>query len=688
MSNLKQLIDDNFLEYANYVVKDRAIPDIKDGLKPVQRRVLYSMFRMDDGRFNKVANIVGHTMQFHPHGDASIGDALVGLAQKDYFIDMQGNFGNVITGDGAAASRYIESRLTPLGKEVLFNNDITEFKDSYDRRNVEPVVLPAKIPVVLLLGVEGIAVGMATKILPHNFTEVLQAQIDYLEGREFRLYPDFIHGGIIDVSEYNDGNGKVRVRAVIEAPTDKKLVIREIPFGTTTESLIASIEKQSKTGKLKIASINDYTTSCVEIEVNLARGYSADEAIASLYAFSDCEQSISVSLLVIKNNVPVIKSVTEIIHETTDNLVSYLKRELDIKLETLNEKFHAKTLAQIFIEERIYNQIEELTNYKTILNTVKEAFDPFKEQLLRDVTFDDIEKLLLLPIKKISRFDLNKNKKEIKDIETEIKQVKKDLGRITGFTIDYIKDLMEKYGPAYPRRSKIENLETIHAKDAAIENLRLYYDRTNGYLGTDPGLKSDEYVMVSEFSHVLLMFKNGIYKAVRVTGKEFIGKGLAYFDVPEHINGAVFSVIYRDKKSGYCYLKRFNEIKYILNKEYRYYPEDCRLEYFTKRSELHFTCDLEPSKKMRSFKVEFDLEDYKVKGIKAGGIRLSNKNIIKIRAEKTGFNGDTSPGTIEETAPEMLPLDIPEKTGKNAQEHKQDKGKIQPDLFGSTNEDE
>ena len=682
MSNLKQLIDSNFLEYANYVVKERAIPDIKDGLKPVQRRVLFSMFRMDDGRFNKVANIVGHTMQFHPHGDASIGDALVGLASKDYFIDMQGNFGNIITGDGAAASRYIEARLTPLAKEVLFNSDITDFKDSYDRRNEEPVVLPAKIPVLLLLGVEGIAVGMATKILPHNFSEVLQAQIDYLEGREFKLYPDFIHGGLIDVSGYSDGNGKVRVRAVIESPTDKKLVIRQIPFGTTTESVIASLEKQSKSGKLKIASINDYTTSEVEIEVNLARGYNSDEAISALYAFSECEQSISVSLLVIKDNMPVVTTVTDVVKETTDNLVSYLKRELEIKLDALNEKYHARTLAQIFIENRIYQRIEELSNYKMILNAVLDAFIPFSSELIREVTYEDVEKLLQLPIKKISRFDLNKNKKELKDIESEIKQVKKNLGRITAFTIDYIKDLVEKYGPAYPRRSKIESMETILAKDAAIENIKLYYDRASGYLGTN--LKSEEFIMVSEFSHVLLMFKNGMHKVVRVNEKEFIGKGLQYFDATSHINGTVFSVIYRDKKTNYCYLKRFSDIKYILDKEYRFYPEDCRLEYFTKRAELHFTCELEPSKKMRNFLVEFDLKDYKVKGLSANGIRISNKNIIKIKAEKIE-NGDASAESTEETMviTETLPLEIPEE-GKP--EGKKKKTKIQPDLFGDPDE--
>lgn len=683
MSNLKQLIDSNFLEYANYVVKDRAIPDIKDGLKPVQRRVLFSMFRMDDGRFNKVANIIGHTMQFHPHGDQSIGDALVGLASKDLFIETQGNFGNIITGDGAAAARYIEARLTPLAKEVLFNREITVFKDSYDRRNEEPVVLPAKIPVLLLLGVEGIAVGMATKILPHNFGEVLQAQIDYLEGRDFNLYPDFIHGGIIDVSNYNDGNGKIRVRAVVESPTEKKLVIKEIPFGTTTESVIASIEKQSKSGKLKIASINDYTTSQVEIEVNLARGYNSDEAISALYAFSECEQSISVSLLVIKNNMPVVTTVTDVVKETTDNLVGYLKRELEIKLEQLNEKFHARTIAQIFIENRIYKEIEELNNYKMILNAVLDAFIPYKAEFIREVTYDDVEKLLLLPIKKISRFDLNKNKKELKEIEIEIKQVKKNLARIVAFTVDYIKELLEKYGPAYPRRTKIESIETILAKDAAIENIKLYYDRANGYLGTH--LKSEEFIMVSEFSHVLLMFKNGMHKVVRVNEKEFIGKGLQYFDTTNGIQGAVFSIIYRDKKSSFCYLKRFTEIKYILDKEYRYYPDNCRLEYFSKRTELHFTCELEPSKKMRNFLVEFDLKDFKIKGLSANGIRISNKNIIKIKAEKTENGEISADEPVEETLiiTQTLPLELPE-VNKTAEKAKKTKG--QPDLFGDTEE--
>ncbi len=633
MGNLKKLIDSNYLEYANYVVKERAIPDIRDGLKPVQRRVLYSMFRMDDGRFNKVANIVGHTMQFHPHGDASIGDALVGLASKELFIETQGNFGNILTGDNAAASRYIEARLTPLAREVLFNKDITDYADSYDRRNKEPVALPAKIPVALLLGVEGIAVGMATKILPHNFNEVLHAQIDYLEGREFKVYPDFIQGGIIDVGEYDDGNGRVRVRAVIESPTDKKLLIREIPFGTTTESLIASIEKASRSGKIKISSINDYTSSEVEIEINLARGYNSEEAIAALYAFSDCEKSISLSLLLIRNRVPVQSSVTEVIKESSESLVEYLKKELEIKLDRLNDKFHAKTLAQLFVENRIYKKIEELANYTMILNTVKDAFIPYRNMLVREVTYDDAEKLLQLPIKTISRFDINKNKKDLKSIERDIKQTKKDLGRIKAFTVDYIRGLIDNYGYAHKRRTVINSIEIVQAKDAAIENVKLYYDRSNGYLGT--AIKSDEYIMVSEFSHVLLMFKNGVYKVVKVHSKEFIGKGLQYFGTTNSVNGIVFSIVYRDKKTGYCYVKRFTGIKYILDKEYRYYPQGCKIEYFTKRTDIQITCEFEPGRKTKIFSTEFNLQDCKIKGISAKGVRISNKNIVKIKAGKS-----------------------------------------------------
>ncbi|MDA3838273.1 MAG: DNA topoisomerase IV subunit A [Candidatus Delongbacteria bacterium] len=711
MGNLKNLINQNFLEFANYVVKDRAIPDIMDGFKPVQRRVLYSMFRMDDGRFNKVANIVGHTMQFHPHGDNSISDALVSIANKELFIERQGNFGNILTGDRAAAARYIEARLTPLAKEVLFNKDITEYIDSYDRRNLEPLVFPAKIPVLLLMGVEGIAVGMSTKIMPHNFNEVLKAQVSYLQGKEFQLFPDFPQGGIIDVSEYNDGNGKIKVRAVIEQVSDKKLVIRELPFGTTTESIIASVEKQSKRGKIRIASINDYTTDKVEIEINLARGYTSDGAIGALYAFTDCEKPISPSLLSIHDKVPVIHSVTEILKFTTDILVKNLERELKIKLDSLLEKYHAKTLAQIFIENRIYKKIEELIDYNMILNTVKDSFMPFEKKFIREVSYEDVEKLLQLQIKRISRFDINKNQEELDQIQLEIDETKHNLGRIVDFTIDYIKALLKKYGRSYKRRSKIDQLETIKAKDAAIENIRLYYDRANGYLGTN--LKSEEYIMVSEFSHVLLMFRNGIYKVVRVAKKDFIGNGLQYFEKADTADELTFSVIYRNKAKNHCYIKRFDEVKYILDKEYRFYPDKCKLEYFTTRHNLHFDCDLEVTPRMRTSLVELELEDYHAKGIGASGNRLTNKNIIKIKARKSEIypkeeNGEIVEGVdnddieiaevvveepkvvelkaeVVEEKPKVVKEVKPKKTtAKKGKKEKADTN--QPDLFAATEE--
>ena len=635
MQYLNEIIDSNFIEFANYVVKDRAIPHINDGLKPVQRRILHSMWEIDDGRFNKVANIVGHTMKYHPHGDASIADALVNMANKELFIDKQGNFGNIFTGDSAAAARYIEARLTPLAKEVLFNKDITDYTDSYDGRNKEPITFPAKIPVLLLTGVDGIAVGMSTKILPHNFKELLEAQIAYLEKKTFKLYPDFMQGGIIDCSEYNDGNGKIKVRAVLEIASDKKILIKELPYGTTTESLINSIEKQAKRGKLKITSINDYTTSDVEIEINLSRGYSAQEAEAALYAFTDCEISISPQLLCINEELPKIMSVTEVIGYYSDKLVENLKRELEILLNNLLDKWHYKSLAQIFVEQRIYNKIEELKDYNLILSTVQKSFDPYREKLLRDVTIEDAERLLQLQIKRISRFDIDKNRKELKEIKEEIKSVRKNLKRIVSFTIDYLGDLLNKYGKKFIRKSKIDNLEVISAKEAAIENMKFSYDRSTGYIGTS--VKGDSSIMVSEFSHILLIFRNGTYKVIKVEDKVFIGKKLVYFSKVDgkEASERIFSVIFREKKNKLCFLKRFSSIKYILDKEYRYYPENCKLEYFTTRRNLHFTCYLERLPRMRTFYHLFELESYRVKGVSAGGNKICNKNIIKIKAKKS-----------------------------------------------------
>ncbi|MBN1968475.1 MAG: DNA topoisomerase IV subunit A [Candidatus Delongbacteria bacterium] len=634
MTGLKDFFDLNFIEYANYVVKYRAIPDIDDGLKPVQRRVLHSMFELDDGKFNKVANIVGNTMKYHPHGDASIYESLVNLANKDLFIEKQGNFGNIFTGDRAAAARYIEARLTPLAKEVFLNKELTDYIDSYDGRNREPVTFPAKIPVLLLLGSEGIGVGMSTKILPHNFIEVLEAQIKYLKNEEFVLYPDFINGGTMDVSEYKDGDGKVKVRADIDVLNEKTIIIRSIPYGTTTESIIASIEKMAKKGKLKIASINDFTAAEIEIEIILARGYKSSEAISALYAFSECEISISPQSLCIKDSLPTNMRVTEVLKYCTDRLVGILKKELELKLYKLKEDYHYKTLAQIFIEKRMYKKIEEIETYEEVVLTVISGFDKYKNKLKRDVTESDAEKLLTLQIKRISRFDINKNRKEIEEILAEIEKVKENLSSLIPYTINYLEYLIATYGKNFERKTSIDDLETITAKDAAIENIKLFYDRKTGYMGT--AVKSDTSIWVSEFSDIILFYRDGSYKVVRVMEKSFIGKNIIYFNKADNSDAKdrTYSVVYRDKASKLCYIKRFKDIKYILDKEYRYLPDESKLEYFTIRKNLQFTCYLERLPRMRSFMNEFNLEDYRVKGVAASGVRIIDKNIIKFKVEK------------------------------------------------------
>jgi len=640
MKYLNKIIDENYLEYANYTIKDRAIPSLDDGFKPVQRRFLHALWEMDDGKFNKVANIVGQTMKYHPHGDASIYGALVNLANKEYFIDKQGNFGNILTGDSSAAARYIEARLTPLAKDVLFNKDLTEYVDSYDGRNKEPITFPAKIPVLLLIGSEGIAVGMATHILPHNFCEVLQAQIAHLEGRDFRLYPDFLQGGIMDVTDYNDGNGRIKSRAALKIVNEKTILIKELPFGVTTESLIASIEKASKSGKLRISSINDYTTEEVEIEVNLARGYTASELESAFYAFTDCEISISPALLCIKDERPVIMTVSKVLRYYTDKLVGYLEEELQIELHELLEKAHFKTLARIFIENRIYKLIEELKDFELILTTVRDAFIPFKKELIREVTLADSEKLLELQIKRISRFDIDKNKEELIQINKTIEEVRINLARIIPFTIDYLNNLLTKYGHLYPRRTKLDNIEVITAKAAAIENIKFYHDRSTGYIGT--AIKSESSIMVSEYSNIILMFSDGTYKVIKVGEKIFVGKGLIYYGKMEgdDANKRVFTVVYREKASKLCFIKRFASPKYILDKEYEFFPKNCKLEYFTLRRNLFFTCYLERLPRMRSFYENFEQEDHRVKGISAGGNRISTKNILKFKADKSETYND------------------------------------------------
>ncbi len=622
-SFLKRLMDENFIEYASYVIKERAIPDVDDGLKPVQRRILWSMFRMHDGKFHKVANVIGHTMQYHPHGDASIGGALVVLANKEYFIEKQGNFGNIFTGDEASAARYIECRLSPLGSEVLYNNDITEFIDSYDGRNKEPVVLPVKIPSLLMIGCEGIAVGMSTKIMPHNFNELLNAQIACIKKEPFAVYPDFLQGGMMDVSEYDEGNGKVIVRAKIDI-VGRKLVIREIPATTTTESLISSIERAEEKGKIKIAQINDYTAEDVEIEITPTRGYDPQKALQALYAYTDCSVSISVNMMVIKENQPTQMTVPEVIRRNTDKLLEYLKRELEIELAKLEDLFHNKTLAQIFIENRIYKRIEECDSNELVFKEIYKGLEPFRDMLKRDVVDEDIERLLAIPIRRISLFDINKNRKDIEAILEDIKRVKKNLKHLKEFAINYLEDLLKKYGHLYPRRTIIDEFDQIDRRAAALNNIKVGWDRKNCYIGT--GVKSDDMVTCNEFDHLFCLERSGKYKVINIPDKMFIGR---LYDFRKYDKDLEFGVIYSDRKSGKSYIKRCRVDKFITDRDYNICPDGCRLELFTPRTDAIYQLTFDTRFKDKKTR-EINLMEYPERSARARGVLLDAKKLMKV----------------------------------------------------------
>ena len=617
----RMMMDRNFLEYASYVIKDRAIPDVDDGLKPVQRRILWSLYRIDDGRTHKAANVIGNTMHFHPHGDASIGDALVVLANKEYFITKQGNFGNIFTGSPAAAPRYIECSLSPMGREVLFNNDITEFVDSYDGRNQEPVVLPVKIPSLLMLGSDGIAVGMATRIMPHNFNELLQAQIAVLRGESFALYPDFQQGGVMDVREYADGNGKITLRAKIEID-GRRLVIREIPATTTTESLIASIEKAAEKNKIKISSVTDYTANQVEVEVVPTRGYDPEKTLQALYMYTDCSVSISVNLTVIRENRPVQMSVTEVIERNTAKLLEYLKRELEIDLGRQEDLFHAKTLAQIFFENRIYKKIEECRTQEEEYAEVHAGLAPFRDQLRRDVTDEDIDRL---PVRRISRFDIEKNQRELAEVLSRMKEIRRRLAHLKQYAIDYLQQLIDKYGADYPRRTEIEHFEKIDRREAALNNIKVGWDRKNGYIGT--GIRSDDMLACNEFDRLLLVEKSGGYKVIVLPPEKlFVGK---LYDVRKYDSETEFGVIYRETKSGKYYGKRSSIGGFILDKEYALCPPGCKLELLTPRPDAVYQLSMVDGRG-RSSSVELNLMELPERSPKARGILVSGKTVSKI----------------------------------------------------------
>ncbi|MBU4166626.1 MAG: DNA topoisomerase IV subunit A [Proteobacteria bacterium] len=635
---LHNLFEKNFLEYSSYVIRERAIPDIHDGLKPVQRRILQTLFNMEDGRFHKVANVVGETMKLHPHGDASIFSALVNLANKEYLIERQGNFGNIYTGDQASAARYIECRLTPLAKEILFNKDLTQFVESYDSRMMEPVTLPAKIPLLLLLGADGIAVGMATKIMPHNFCELLEAQIKLLHNEEITLYPDFQKKGLVDVSHYDHGNGRIRCRARIEEASDKTIIVKDIPHGTTTQSLIESVEKAAKAGKIKILSINDYTAEDVEVEINLARGVYAKETIEALYAFTDCEVAITPNLTLIKDNTPLTCTVEEVLEHNTQKLVHDLTKELEIDLGRFQEKLHARLLEQIFIEERLYKQIEEETSYKAVIQSVAGALQPFTAELLRPVTNEDIERLLEIKIKRISRYDINKQQKEIKDIRSEIKKISHHLKDMVGYTVFFLGDLLKKYGHLYPRQTELCEFEEVTVRSAALANLVVGYQRATGFLGHNikaEDEKQDFTLNCSEYDRLLLIFDDGMYKVIPVSDKLFIGHELAWIGVVE--DGLIFNILYRDGLENLTYAKRFTTPKFILDKEYRLFPEDKRskilLLLMGEGASAHV--GLAPSPRAKSNVLEVYFDEYLLKNPNAKGKRISPRVVRRV-TDSTG----------------------------------------------------
>ena len=630
---LHKLFDENFLEYTSYVIRERAIPDINDGFKPVQRRILQTLHNMEDGRFHKVANVVGETMKLHPHGDQSIFAALVNLANKGFLIETQGNFGNIFTGDEASAARYIECRLTPLAKEVLFNKDLTEYEESYDGRMLEPVSLPAKIPMLLLLGAEGIAVGMATKIMPHNFCELLEAQKAILREEEFVIYPDFIKKGLLDVSQYEDGNGKIRCRARIEEVNDKTIAIKEIPYSTTTESLIDSVEKATKAGKLKITSINDYTAEEVEIEIKLARGIYAKDTIKALYAFTDCEVSISPNLTLIKDEIPETSTVSEVLRHNTAKLVADLTKELEIELGRLLERLHARKLEQIFIEERLYKQIEEEKSYKGVMQTVEQSLLPFREELVRDVSKEDIERLLEIRIKRISRYDIDKQHKEIRAINSAIKEVRNSLKDTVGFTVSYIDRLLEKYGRNQQRQTEITQFTEVSIRKVALNNLNVIYNRSSGFLGYSLKMeddKGDMAVACSEYDKLLLIFSNGMYKVIPVADKLFVGHELEWFGTVE--KDQCFNIIYRDGLENMSYVKRFTTPKFILEKEYFLFPQHKRSKILLLLlgRDKYARVSLIPSPRAKSNIVEIDFEEILIKGANAKGKRVSNRVVRRV----------------------------------------------------------
>lgn len=633
-----------FLDYASYVILERAVPAVEDGFKPVQRRILHAMKEMDDGRFNKVANIIGQSMQYHPHGDASIGDAMVNMGQKNLLIETQGNWGDVRTGDEAAAPRYIEARLSKFALEVAFNNKTTEWQLSYDGRKNEPVTLPVKFPLLLAQGAEGIAVGLATKILPHNFCELIEASIKYLKNRKFELYPDFITGGSIDVTNYNEGKrgGKVRVRARIEELDKKNIVIKDVPYGVTTTQLIDSIIKANDGGKIKIKKVTDNTAAEVEINVELAPGISPDITIDALYAFTDCEISISPNACVIVAHKPAFMGVQELLKVSVDNTKALLQKELEIKLAELREKWHYTSLEKIFFEEKIYKELEKKhETWEKVLSAIDKAFVPYKNLLKREITKEDILKLTEKPVRRIYKLDIDALNEQIKALEEEINTVNYNLEYLTDYAIAYYNGLLQKYGKGRQRKTEIKLFDTIQAKAVAIANTKIYVNRAEGFIGT--GLRKDELIgEVSDLDDIIAFTKAGKMKVVRVGDKTFIGKDILHVDVfQKNDERTTYNMIYADGKSGISYAKRFNVTGITRDKEYD-------LTKGEEKSKVHYISinpngeaetvkiTLNPNCSARIKEFDFYFEELEIKGRSSIGNQVTKYPVKQIRLKEKG----------------------------------------------------
>lgn len=629
MHDLKELMREHYLKYASYVILDRAIPHSADGLKPVQRRILHTLFTMHDGKFHKVANAVGQTMAYHPHGDAPIYEALVNIGLRGFLLDCQGNFGNLYTGDPAAAARYIETRLSSFAKEVLFNPQITTYVPSYDGRNQEPVTFPAKIPLLLLLGADGIAVGMSTKILPHNFVELIEAEIAILQDRPFTVLPDFPTGGILDTTDYADGKGKVRLRAKIDVVDAKTLVIREICHGTTTESLIHSVDEAVKRGKLKIESISDYTAQEVEIEIKLGRGQYANEILDLLYAYTECQVQISPQILCIKDNLPCEMTVTEVLQNHVELLLGYLQQELELEEKAHLQSVFEKTLEQIFIENRLYKHIEETKSSAEMYKVLVKSIEPFHTLLARLPEDADYERLLAIPIRRIARFDIEKNLEDIKAIEKKLQKVRGHLKKLKPYAISYLQSLLERYGASFKRKTQIQAIAQLDIKAIATKEMKLFFDSKTNYVGYK--MQGDKEIACTNFDKILIFYKNGTFKVMNLCEKEYIGKkndAIVYVGIAD--KKTEFCVVSEEKESGLCYAKRFIIKQFIIDKVYRYIEENDKMRYFSNVVQNNLIVELLPKPKQKVSAIELDFTKVLVKAVTARGVRISSRHVMNI----------------------------------------------------------